>query len=351
MEMRKYSLLIIITVLLGLTTGCTKSDPGRGLAHITLGTKSLGNFTPGSQIAYIRPEGFIVKLSSDTISFTILLPEWNPGEYSITNEPFPDGKAIFNIDFNKSSHSASSGSVTITDMSNTGISGTYSVTGSYYGSGDLLKISNGIFNNVQLESIVYGAVEDREHNQYKTVVIGSQTWMAENLKSRIYANGDSIKEVYRYSNNDGLVNINGLLYTWNSSTNSINMEMTQGVCPDGWHLPSNSEWKLLIDDLGGDNLAGGKMKSLVSWHAINRGSDNISGFSALGSGMHYPVAEFPDLSERMGVQAFYLSSTLDTTIGGIPLVWAICLNNSLREVWRVPYFRGDMGFSVRCIKN
>jgi uncharacterized protein (TIGR02145 family) len=349
--MRRYRFLFIVILILGLVQGCTKNDAGKDLTQLTIGTRSLGNFTPSTLISYKRLEGYIVQLSSDTITFTILLPELKTGDYSITNEALSEGKAFFNIDFKQSSYSASSGSISITDTSNNSISGIYSVTNASKGFGDPLKISNGKFTKAQIGSFAYSSVEDYEHNQYKTVEIGTQTWMAQNLKSRIYANGDSIREVYRYSDSDSLTNIYGLYYTWNSATHNSDIEMTQGACPQGWHLPSNTEWQQLLSNLGGELVAGGKLKSLISWNVANVGADNSSGFSALGAGMHHPVVEYPDLSERMGYQTFFWSSTFDTTIFDISTAWSLSIDNATRSVLRSPYYRTDMGFSVRCIKN
>lgn len=349
--MKKYRSIFIIILISGLVHGCSKNDPGNDLTRLTVGTTNLGNFTPVTQISYKQPEGYMIQLSSDTITFTILLPELKSGDYSITDEALSEGKVLFNIDFKKSSYSASSGFVSITDTSNNSISGIYSVTNASKGSGEPLKISNGKFTKVQIISFIYGSVEDYEHNKYKTIEIGTQTWMAQNLKSRIYANGDSIREVYRYSNSDVLTNIYGLYYTWNSATHNTNIEMTQGVCPTGWHLPSNTEWQQLITTLGGELVAGGKLKSLISWDAINVGASNSSGFSALGAGMHHPIVEYPDLSERMGTQAYFWSSTFDATVNGISTAWSVSVISLSGNVLRSPYFRSDMGFSVRCIKN
>jgi uncharacterized protein (TIGR02145 family) len=350
--MRKFRLFVLVIVVLVLAGGCRKNDPANDLPQLTIGTKYLGNFTPDASISYKRPEGYIVQLSSDTITFTILLPELNAGNYSITNSSLSAGKALFNIDFEQSSYSASSGAVTITDTSKNSLSGIYSVSSASKGSGDLLSISKGKFTGVQIGSFVYNSVEDYEHNQYKTIEIGTQTWMAQNLKSRIYANGDSIKEVYRYSDSDSLANIYGLYYTWNSATNNSSVEMSQGACPVGWHLPSNGEWQQLLNYLGGETVAGGKLKSLVSWDVPNVGANNSSSFSALGAGMHHPIAEYPHLSERMGYQTYYWSSTFDTTYdNNISTAWSIEIDNPSRGVLRSPFFWTTMGFSVRCIKN
>ena len=340
----------LFVLILGLVPGCKKNDSGRD-AQMTLGTLSLGNFTPVTQRSYKRPEGCIVKLSSDTITFTILLPGLKPGDYSITNETLPGGNAIFNIDFKESSYSGSAGSVSITDTSNNSISGIYSVDVASRGFGDPLKISNGRFSTVQIETIAYNLVEDYEHNQYKTIEIGTQTWMAENLRSRIYANGDSVRDVFQYSNSESLTNIYGLYYTWNSATHNTAVEMTQGVCPSGWHLPSNAEWQQLLANLGGEPVAGGKLKSIISWNAANVDADNSSGFSALAAGVHQPVAEYPDLSERMGYMTLFWSSTFDTTVNGISTAWSVAVNNAACSVLRSPFYRTDLGISVRCIRN
>jgi uncharacterized protein (TIGR02145 family) len=351
--MRIYKFLVSVVLISGLIQGCSKNDTVNDLTQLTVGTKSLGNFTPTTLISYKRPEGYIVQLSSDTVTFTILLPELKIRDYSITNGSLSEGKAFFNIDFKQSSYSAFSGSVSITDTTNNSISGIYTIVNAPMGSGDPLIISNGKFTKLQIGSLPYGTVEDYENNQYKTVVIGTQTWMAQNLRSRIYSSGDSIREVYRYSDSDSLANIYGLFYTWNSATNNTNIEMTQGVCPVGWHLPSNTEWQELLGNFGGELVAGGKLKSLISWNAPNAGAGNNSGFSALGAGLHHPIVEYPDLSERMGNETYFWSSTYDTTYYdyNISTAWSVRIDNVSQAVLRSSYFRTDMGFSVRCIKN
>ena len=152
--MRKFRLFVLVIVVLVLAGGCRKNDPANDLPQLTIGTKYLGNFTPDASISYKRPEGYIVQLSSDTITFTILLTELNAGNYSITNSSLSAGKALFNIDFEQSSYSASSGAVTITDTSKNSLSGIYSVSSASKGSGDLLSISKGKFTGVQIGSFV-----------------------------------------------------------------------------------------------------------------------------------------------------------------------------------------------------
>lgn len=351
--MKRCILFIVSILAAGVINSCTKDDSGKDPAILTAGTKNIGTFSPVSAEVYKSFEGYTVKLSSDTVTVTILLPVLKKGDYSITSQNLSEGKAIFNIGFRKVAYSASEGTISVTDTSNNSISGTYSVTGSENGNGEILKISNGKFNKVPVESLEYGTVEDYDHNQYKTLKTGSQTWMVQNLKSLHYSNGDPISEVYKYNASESLMNIYGLYYTWAAAMNNSNTEMAQGVCPVGWHLPSGNEWKILIDELGGEAAAGGKLMSMTTWEIPNGWADNTSGFSALGAGIHQPVSEYPDLSERMGKQTFFWSSTLDgpTPYSKIPEVWSVCLNSGSNYALRSPYYRTDLGFSVRCVKN
>jgi uncharacterized protein (TIGR02145 family) len=349
--MKRSRFLFAFILILELIPGCTKNDPDKNLPSLTIGNVNMGNFRPVRVIAYKPLEGYVIELASDTTTFAILLPDLKIGEYSITNQDLSEGKAIFNIGFKQTAFSASEGTVSITDTNNNILSGSYSVTNSTNGSDKPLKISNGSFDKVPVESFTYGTVEDYEHNQYKTIEIGTQTWMAQNLMSLIYSNGDSIKEVYQYNKSEGLMAIYGLYYTWPAATNNINNEMTQGACPAGWHLPSDNEWQQLLTELGGETIAGGKLMSMLSWDVPNGWADNESGFSALGAGIHNPVLEYPDLSERMGVQTYYWSSTFNETHGNLSTAWSVRLNTGSPSVLRSPYYRTDMGFSVRCIKN
>jgi uncharacterized protein (TIGR02145 family) len=349
--MKRYRFLFVFILAMGLIQGCTKNDPEKDLTSLTIGTMNMGNFKPSKVVAYKPLEGYIVELTSDTITFTILLTDLKTGNYSITNQNLSEGKAIFNIGFKQSAYSATEGTILITDTSNNSISGSYSVTNSTNGNGEPLKISNGKFDKVQIESFVYGTVEDYEHNQYKTLEIGTQTWMAQNLKSIIYSNGDSIIEVYRYNKSDSLMNIYGLYYTWSAATYNSNIEMTQGACPVEWHLPSNNEWQQLLNELGGETIAGGKLMSMLLWDVPNGWADNGSGFSALGAGVHHPILEYPDLSERIGMQTYFWSSTFNETVGNLSTAWSVGLSSGTSYALRSPYYRTDMGFSVRCIKN
>ncbi|MFW5700147.1 MAG: FISUMP domain-containing protein [Cyclobacteriaceae bacterium] len=141
-------------------------------------------------------------------------------------------------------------------------------------------------------NIITGSLTDtRDGTVYATITIGSQVWMAENLRYLPFVDGPAtgstifpVYYVYGYDGfnvNDAKANSNyakyGVLYNWTAANNS---------CPDGWHLPNDDEWTTLIDFLGGEQVAGGVMKEDGSnnWSSPNAGATNTSGFTALPAG-------------------------------------------------------------------
>jgi uncharacterized protein (TIGR02145 family) len=139
-----------------------------------------------------------------------------------------------------------------------------------------------------------GTVTDVEGTVYKTIKIGNQVWMAENLKTTKYRNGENIPFVsgkdpwasravpklpaYCNSGDDpGTVAVYGRLYNWHAVNDR------RGLAPAGWHIPSEGEWSTLINYLGGKSVAGRKMKEAgtAHWPATSDTADNSSGFTAL----------------------------------------------------------------------
>ena len=151
-------------------------------------------------------------------------------------------------------------------------------------------------------TINYGSASDIDGNVYKTVAIGQQTWMAENLKVTHYNNGDVIPNVKEssswkllktgarcYYDNDSVNSgAYGAIYNWYSVWDS------RKICPQGWHVPTDNDWNILISTLGGETIAGGRMKETgtTHWFAPNNGATNESGFSALGGGGRYNNGKF-----------------------------------------------------------
>jgi uncharacterized protein (TIGR02145 family) len=149
-------------------------------------------------------------------------------------------------------------------------------------------------SSVHNAALNYGSVADVDGNTYKTIVIGNQEWMAENLNTSHYANGDEIPNITGdiqwevqtqgawcyYNNDEQYACPYGKLYNWFTTVDARN------VCPTGWHVPSDAEWTALKDYLGGDEVAGGKMKSIALeyWDYFeNIGATNESGFSGFAT--------------------------------------------------------------------
>lgn len=148
-----------------------------------------------------------------------------------------------------------------------------------------------------------GLVTDIDGNQYKTITLGTQTWMIKNLQTTRYADstwiGDGSKatlvndssQLYYIYNNDSALNLAdfGRLYTFAAVTRgaagtTANPSGIQGPCPNGWHVPSDAEYSTLINYLGGAAVAGGPIKGNADWD-VNVGSGlSASGFNALPSG-------------------------------------------------------------------
>jgi len=147
--------------------------------------------------------------------------------------------------------------------------------------------------------------DSRDGNVYQTVTIGDQVWMAENLKylpSVVGQVAGSETNPYYYVYGFDGTDVNdakatsyytayGVLYNWPAAmagfaSSTANPSGVQGVCPNGWHLPSEAEWTELTDYLGGDSVAAGKMKEAGTshWNSPNTGADNSSGFTALPDG-------------------------------------------------------------------
>lgn len=213
---------------------------------------------------------------------------------------------------------------------------------------------------------------DVDGNSYPTVLIDGQCWMAADLKVSKYPNGDSIPYIdnnanwaslvdnntddaysfYGDSNNDGVVDIAhpdyGALYSYSAAIadnwardNTAN----QGICPDGWHLPTDVEWTTLTTFLGGTSVAGGKMKEpgTTHWDSPNTGANNSSGFTALPSGFRL---ENNGTYTNIGSIAHWWSSTEFSASNAHDLFLFSNFAGAFHQNFKKSY-----GFCVRCIKD
>jgi len=218
-------------------------------------------------------------------------------------------------------------------------------------------------------------VWDNDGNVYRVVKIGNQFWMAENLRTTTYCNGEEIphfpggeewmnrtEEAWTYYDNAERYNATlGKLY------NKAVVSGDNNPCPCGWHVPTEVEWQEMIDYLGGPEVAGGKMKlpGLKFWNAENRGATNESGFAAMGAGYLWSMVE-PVADHERGGPAFYglryeaswWSSTAYTyehyvTGNQIDDIYRYNINNLGVYISRRGSGEGDLGraHSIRCIMD
>ena len=210
--------------------------------------------------------------------------------------------------------------------------------------------------------IAYDSMTDSRDGQiYKTVKIGDQIWMAENLN---YA--DSIKtpsligKNWCYANKAENCAVTGRLYTWTAAIDSVKLatdadnpqdcgfgkectlpDTVQGICPPGWHLPEKKEWDTLLTKVGGEATALKVLKSQTGWFRKGNGSDDV-GFSALPAGDRINNGNFFDIGKLAG---FWSASETDYNYAKA-LDLGYCSNYAA-----LGYYNKSFGFSVRCLKD
>jgi uncharacterized protein (TIGR02145 family) len=195
----------------------------------------------------------------------------------------------------------------------------------------------------------------RDGKYYQTILIGTQCWFSESInvglkidKEDDQSDNDTI-EKYCYNNNELNCDVLGGLYQWNEMMQYASSRNIQGICPPGWHLPSDGEWVTLTDFLGGLSVAGGKMKSTGTieggdgyWYATNDAT-NESGFTAHGSGKRDFSGGY---TTQYGYYGYFWSSTEKD--GTTSYYRSMTHNNS--AVVR-SYYQKTGGFAVRCLKD
>jgi uncharacterized protein (TIGR02145 family) len=232
--------------------------------------------------------------------------------------------------------------------------------------GDTLYLQNGGFVIIPGLSVAnpktkptsgYGSnITDVEGNSYKTVYIGTQQWMGENLKVSKYSDGTTIPNItdnnqwqnnttgaWAYYNNDAANNAKyGKLYNWYAVSKTTNGN--KNVCPTGWHVPTDAEWTVLTDYLGGNSITGGKLKEVgtTNWNNPNTSATNTSLFTGLPGGFRYKEG----LYYGIGSGGFWWSSTENDTVNA----WLRSLGSSAGGAGRLDYNKG-FGFSVRCLRD
>jgi uncharacterized protein (TIGR02145 family) len=239
---------------------------------------------------------------------------------------------------------------------------------------DVTTLSGRFYPELEVKKADKSIVSDIDGNTYKTVQIGTQVWMAENLKTAKYNDGTMIPNItddnlwsnltsgaWVYFNNDASYNNNyGKLYNWYAVSKTTNGK--KNICPKGWHVPTDSDWNKLVKfiDSGADTsmslaqspTAGVKLKSkatntllykYIGWNIMTPASPATDdyGFSALPAGLRDQAGYFSDLRDRV----FFWSAT---DSGGGP--WYRKMENNADGFYRDTFWKWG-GFSVRCLKD
>ena len=193
--------------------------------------------------------------------------------------------------------------------------------------------------------------DSRDGQLYQTVQIGTQCWMAQNLNVGNIINGATNQtdngQIDKYCpyNDASHCSTFGGLYQWNEMMQYDYSPGSKGICPQGWHLPTNAEFTTLSDYLGGSSIAGGKMKEAgtVHWYAPNTGATNSSGFTGLPAGYRGLDGYFSsEYNNGFWWTSSWVSSTSDSYIRK--------LSYNTAGVITTEYDR-SYGFSVRCIRD
>ncbi len=250
-----------------------------------------------------------------------------------------------------------------------------------YHTGDIIlyRCKSGIYTTIVTDSpaasknypVDFRLCQDRDGKNYAIVIIGDQTWMAENLAwlpkvSASDTGSDSLRHYYVYGYEDTIVaaakatqnySLFGVLYNWVAAIREPAnadgaKDRYRGVCPSGWHIPYDEEWKVLENNLGmnwhdADSVylrnsggVGVKLKSSIGWNNEGSGS-NASGFTALPGGYRNTHGGFT----MMGDYGLFWTGTQSDTIS-----WFRSLNRADTGVYRLKT-RRSQGFSVRCLKD
>lgn len=295
---------------------------------------ALGNPSSIGISGYSASDGQMVHI--------VLIGNITVGTYQLNyHETILEGSSITFPDSGSSIDCVDSyGMITVTFLDSTKIEGTFSFN------------NNCGKNSLDVTEGEFKCFFDEDDNSYATVAIGNQIWMQKNLNVSKYSNGDDIPEVTDaaewsnlttgawcyYENNTANGTIYGKLYNWYA------LNDPRGLAPDGFHIPSDAEWTNLITFLGGEDVAGGKMKATTGWTLPNFGATNSSGFTALPGGCRLDNGTF----QSIDTSGFWWSSSIVET--DVTSAYNRYLNYGTTLISGIPNNKKN-GFSVRCIKD
>ncbi|MFZ4400759.1 MAG: fibrobacter succinogenes major paralogous domain-containing protein [Bacteroidales bacterium] len=197
-------------------------------------------------------------------------------------------------------------------------------------------------------------VTDIDGNVYQTVTVGTQVWLKQNLKVSRFRNGDTITNVTDgvtwsnittaaccdFGNNSSNSITYGRLYNFYAANDS------RKIAPLGWHVSTDADWTKLKTYLGGDNIAGGKLKETgtLHWSSPNTAATNSSGFTAIPGGFREMDGSF-DNSNMLRVGIYWTTTSFNSTSA-----WYLALNYDAAVVGR-DKGSTNRGYSLRCVKD
>jgi uncharacterized protein (TIGR02145 family) len=185
---------------------------------------------------------------------------------------------------------------------------------------------------------------DIQGNIYTTVRIGEQIWMQQNLRVSVDPDSTPITS-YVYDGIEELAKTYGRLYTWDAAMNGSTAEKAQGICPDGWHIPSDEEWKILEMYLG-------MTRAEADLSNVWRG-EGVGAKLRPGGGSGYDVLYSGRRANSGGYALLRWYEYVWTSTESGSYAWRRCLDSipSVTTIGRFNTFPKSYGFSVRCIKN
>lgn len=338
--MRSFSgyFIVVLFIQLLVLSSCKEKENESPVAEITSPTDGIV-VMPGDQITVIAsaddPDGSIVQVKFYLDYLNVAVFDEPPYEYvwEISDTLYGDVEVRATVIDNESAANTDKIVVTVD--------------------------ATGGFN----PDLSYGEMSDIDGSSYKTILIGDQNWMAENLKVTHYADGSAIpfvgddgqwaelgesdKAYCWYDNMSEYADTTGALYSWSAALD---------VCPEGWHLPSDDEWKELELYLGMSQdyadkhewrgtYQGGMLKEMgfSNWYNPNLAGSNTSGFTALPGGYRSNTGAF----YGFGMYAAYWTSSEKE---GTNTVWYRALNNEKTDVYRY-WVVGNRAASIRCVQD
>lgn len=236
----------------------------------------------------------------------------------------------------------------------------------YYNGGawrTMISSTNSSGSSAEGSGFCSEGVTDYDGNIYSTVKIGNKCWMAENLRSNNYSDGTTITGAYNYDDANYNARAYGKLYTWaalmnGASSSDANPSGVQGVCPTGWHVPSETEWKILEYTLGmsfteyntsyfrGTHGEGLKLKETDNaqlWQISSATGNNLTGFSALPAGLRAENGTYTGIYQTIG---FWSCTEYDATHPYYR--WLRYNEEGIARDYDIPK---TIAMSVRCVRD